>query len=71
MKNPEDDEWYTPNELAQLFRVHPKTLSRWVRQDKFEKYRIRVMMTKVGHRRYNKEDALRVYNMLYPEDKDS
>ena len=46
----------TPAEVAQLFRVHPKTVSRWASAGKLSAVR-----TLVGHRRYR---ASEVYALL-------
>jgi excisionase family DNA binding protein len=46
----------TPAEVAQLFRVHPKTVSRWVQAGKLSAVR-----TLGGHRRYR---AHEVYALL-------
>ena len=46
----------TPAEVAQLFRVHPKTVSRWVQSGKLSAVR-----TLGGHRRYR---ANEVYALL-------
>jgi excisionase family DNA binding protein len=46
----------TPAEVAQLFRVHPKTVSRWVQSGK-----ISAVRTLGGHRRYR---ASEVYALL-------
>jgi len=46
----------TPAEVANLFRVHPKTVSRWVQSGKLSAVR-----TLGGHRRYR---ANEVYALL-------
>ena len=46
----------TPAEVAQLLRVHPKTVSRWVQSGKLSAVR-----TLGGHRRYR---ANEVYALL-------
>ena len=46
----------TPAEVAQLFSVHPKTVSRWVQSCKLSAVR-----TLGGHRRYRAND---VYALL-------
>ncbi len=45
----------TPGEVAQLFRVDPKTVTRWARDGKLSS-----MRTPGGHRRY-REDEVRDY----------
>jgi excisionase family DNA binding protein len=42
-----DDDVLTPGEVALLFRVHPKTVSGWVKTN-----RITFVRTPGGHRRY-------------------
>lgn len=63
---PEDAEWYTPQEIAQIFRVDPKTVARWHKRGKFEEYGVSVAFTPGGHRRYNRKDIDRVYLDLNP-----
>jgi excisionase family DNA binding protein len=43
----EPDELLTPAEVARLFRVDPKTVTRWARAGKLDS-----IMTLGGHRRY-------------------
>ena len=45
--NASDDELLTPAEVAQLFRVSPKTVTRWARAGK-----ISAIRTLGGHRRF-------------------
>jgi len=57
MSVPRDTErLLTPAEVANLFRVHPKTVSRWVSSGKLSAVR-----TLGGHRRYR---ASEVYALL-------
>jgi excisionase family DNA binding protein len=49
----------TPQEVASLFRVDPKTVTRWARAG-----RLRYIRTAGGHRRYYAEE---VEAMLTPE----
>lgn len=42
----------TPAEVAALFRVHPKTVTRWARAGKLESLR-----TLGGHRRYRQSEV--------------
>lgn len=44
-------ELLTPAEVAQMFRVSPKTVTRWARSG-----RIRAVRTLGGHRRYRADD---------------
>ena len=44
---PEDDALLTPSEVAAMFRVNPKTVTRWARAGK-----ISAIRTLGGHRRF-------------------
>lgn len=48
----EQDELLTPGEVADLFRVDPKTVSRWAKAGKLTSIR-----TLGGHRRYNRAEV--------------
>jgi excisionase family DNA binding protein len=43
----DDDVYLTPGEVAQLFRVNPKTVARWAKEGKLP-----YIQTLGGHRRY-------------------
>ena len=47
----EGDELLTPSEVARLFRVNPKTVTRWARSGK-----IQAIRTLGGHRRFRASD---------------
>ncbi|MCC7078229.1 MAG: helix-turn-helix domain-containing protein [Acidimicrobiia bacterium] len=47
----EEDELLTPAEVARLFRVNPKTVTRWARSGK-----IQAIRTLGGHRRFRASD---------------
>ena len=47
----------TPGEVAQIFRVDPKTVTRWAQRGKFTTYR-----TPGGHRRYRAAEVRSVLN---------
>ena len=47
----DDDELLTPAEVADLFRVNPKTVTRWARSGKLHAIR-----TLGGHRRFRASD---------------
>jgi len=49
----------TPAEVAQLFRVDPKTVSRWAKAGKLTSVR-----TLGGHRRYDADEVDRLYAEL-------
>jgi excisionase family DNA binding protein len=42
----------TPSEVAALFKVDPKTVTRWAQQGKISSFR-----TPGGHRRYRQKDV--------------
>jgi excisionase family DNA binding protein len=49
---PEVEKLLTPNEVAQMFRVDPKTVTRWAKEGKLTSIR-----TLGGHRRYKEEEV--------------
>ena len=49
------DELLTPSEVAKLFRVDPKTVTRWAKAGKLSSIR-----TLGGHRRYRAEEVHRL-----------
>jgi excisionase family DNA binding protein len=54
MKGEQDDELLTPAEVAALFRVDPKTVTRWAKAGKLSSIR-----TLGGHRRYRADEVKR------------
>lgn len=50
-----DDELLTPSEVAKLFRVDPKTVTRWAKAGKLSSIR-----TLGGHRRYRAAEVHRL-----------
>lgn len=48
---PEPDRLLTPSEVAELFRVNPKTVTRWARAGK-----ISAIRTLGGHRRFSESE---------------
>jgi excisionase family DNA binding protein len=60
---PEPDQLLTPSEVATLFRVDPKTVTRWAREGKLTSIR-----TLGGHRRY-KESEIRALLAGVPQEK--
>ena len=52
MKGPKDDALLTPAEVAALFRVDPKTVTRWAKAGKLSSIR-----TLGGHRRYRADEV--------------
>lgn len=61
---PDSAEWYTPHEVALLFRVDPKTVARWEDTGKFTPYNVRCVRTPGKHRRYHRDDINRMFDML-------
>ena len=54
MKSQQEDALLTPAEVAALFRVDPKTVTRWAKAGKLSSIR-----TLGGHRRYRAEEVKR------------
>lgn len=52
---PEREQWLTPAEVAALFGVHPKTVTRWAKGR-----RLGFIRTLGGHRRYRLSDVRRL-----------
>lgn len=52
MNDTDHDELLTPSEVAKLFRVDPKTVTRWAKAGKLSSIR-----TLGGHRRYRAEEV--------------
>ena len=50
---PDHEELLIPSEVAELFRVNPKTVTRWARAGK-----ISAIRTLGGHRRFRKSEIL-------------
>ena len=55
--NVESESLLTPAEVASLFRVDPKTVTRWARSGKLSAVR-----TLGGHRRYRESEVLHLLN---------
>ena len=51
----EDEELLTPSEVAAMFRVDPKTVTRWAKAGKLSSIR-----TLGGHRRYRASEVTRL-----------
>jgi len=60
-RNYPSTEWYTPQEVAQLFRVDPKTVIRWEASGKLALWKIQVERTNGNHRRYRRTDVDRAF----------
>lgn len=57
---PKEEELLTPGEVAALFRVHPKTATRWATAK-----RIGSLKTPGGHRRFHKAEVLAMLKANY------
>jgi excisionase family DNA binding protein len=57
MKYTDAEPLMTPAEVAALFKVDPKTVTRWARAGKLSS-----MRTLGGHRRYREFEVYRLYN---------
>lgn len=55
MKSQRDDALLTPSQVASLFQVDPKTVTRWAKAGKLS-----VVKTLGGHRRYRAEEVKEV-----------
>lgn len=55
MKNPAHEELLTPAEVAQMFRVDPKTVTRWAKAGKLTSIR-----TLGKHRRYKRSEVEKI-----------
>jgi excisionase family DNA binding protein len=58
----ESEQLLTPAEVAALFRVDPKTVTRWAKSGKVSSIR-----TLGGHRRYRESEIRRLMNGEVPE----
>ena len=56
--NRESEVLLTPSEVASLFRVDPKTVTRWAKAGKLTAIR-----TLGGHRRYRQTEVLSLHNL--------
>lgn len=57
---------FTSGEIAKLFNVHPRTVTRWAKAQKLEHFK-----TLGGHRRYTQESVFALFKKLgltVPED---
>jgi excisionase family DNA binding protein len=58
-----EKKYYAPREVAQIFKVDPKTVTRWSNAGK-----LGATKTPGGHRRYSVEEVHNLYNSV-AEDK--
>ena len=59
---PENDALLTPSEVAAMFRVNPKTVTRWARAGK-----ITAIRTLGGHRRFRASEIRRCLEQMERE----
>ncbi|MGI8900562.1 MAG: BldC family transcriptional regulator [Nocardioides sp.] len=59
---PESEPLLTPAEVAAMFRVDPKTVTRWAKAGKLSSIR-----TLGGHRRYRESEVRQLLTGLVPE----
>jgi excisionase family DNA binding protein len=64
-RNTETDNLLTPAEVAQMFRVDPKTVTRWAQTGKLTTIR-----TLGGHRRYREPEVLALLNPAKGQEQD-
>lgn len=60
-----DEELLTPSEVAKLFRVDPKTVTRWAKAGRLSSIR-----TLGGHRRYRASEVRRLMDWEERQDED-
>lgn len=61
-RQPESEALLTPAEVAALFRVDPKTVTRWAKAGKLSSIR-----TLGGHRRYRESEVRELLSGMVPE----
>ena len=66
-------DYYSTTDVARIFRVDVKTVTRWIAAGKFEERGLQIHLTFGGHRRFAKDDihklfALMLDGKLYNED---
>jgi excisionase family DNA binding protein len=59
--HPDPEQWLTPAEVAALFGVHPKTVTRWAKGR-----RLGFIRTLGGHRRYRLSDVRKLLSETPP-----
>jgi excisionase family DNA binding protein len=62
MRPPESEQLLTPAEVAAMFRVDPKTVTRWAKAGKLSSIR-----TLGGHRRYRESEVRDLLTGMVPE----
>ena len=61
-RQPESESLLTPAEVASMFRVDPKTVTRWAKAGKLSSIR-----TLGGHRRYRESEVRELLTGMMPE----
>lgn len=74
--DPTEEELYSSQDVARIFAVDVKTVSRWADRGEFDRRNVPVYHTIGGHRRFLKKDIVKLYNLmlegkLYDEDQPS
>jgi excisionase family DNA binding protein len=57
MTDSKPERFYTPAEMARLFHVNPKTVSRWHKNGRLAEHGIRVFRTLGNVRRFSADDV--------------
>ena len=65
-RSPESEPLLTPAEVAAMFRVDPKTVTRWAKAGKLSSIR-----TLGGHRRYRESEVRELLTGMVPEQRRS
>lgn len=73
---PAADELYNTMDIARIFRVSTKTVTRWAEKGEFERRGVHVRHTIGGHRRFDKEEIHKLFQLmldgkLYEDDSDN
>lgn len=59
-----EPELYSSSDVARIFRVDVKTVSRWADRGEFERRGVKVHHTIGGHRRYAKEEIHKLFQLM-------
>ena len=63
-EEPLANELYSSADVAKIFRVDVKTVSRWADRGEFDRRGVTVHHTIGGHRRYYKEDIHKLFQLM-------
>lgn len=64
MSDSSEKELYSSADVAKIFRVDVKTVSRWVDRGEFERRGVTVHHTIGGHRRYFKDEIHKLFQLM-------